>query len=221
MGNALVVSGKSYPVCVPVKLWTETGLEFRAGEGFNKRRRRDIDLAVWHWTGSENKPTVMARTLKRRKLGVEFAIDRDGTIWQFCDPVIVDTADAGRVNARSVGTEIVNYGFRRRGKPIPASGKKRTIYECTLNGRSRRFAHFLPQQIAAALVLADVLSTALPIPRAVPTDPTGDWLGVRVLPKELLDDFKGHLGHFHVSERKSDPGLDLLEAFWAAWTDEI
>lgn len=220
MSRAIIVGNKEYPVVPEVKLWTETGLEFRAGEGYNKRRRRDIDLAVWHWQGGEGGPQQLFRGLKRKDYGVEFSIFR-GVIWQYCDPILVDTADAGIVNKRSVGVEIPNYGYRARNRPIPRKGKGRQTYGCTLRGSRRRFAHFWPEDIAAAVSLANAFSKALPIPRAVPVDPDFYCVLPRTMTPEELAAFKGHVGHFHVTDRKSDPGFDLLEALRAVWAPQL
>ena len=218
--RAIVVGDREYPVVPEVRLWTETGLEFRAGEGYNKRRRRDIDLAVYHWQGGEGDPERLFETLQSQDYGVEFSAFR-GVIWQYCDPLIVDTADAGIVNKRSVGVEIPNYGYRARGRPIPRKGRGRSTYGCTLRGARRRFAHFWPEDIAAVISLAEALSKALPIPRAVPVDPDFYCILARTMTAEELAAFKGHLGHFHITKRKSDPGFDLLEAMRATWATEL
>ena len=42
----IIVGGKEYPVLGPVRLWTETGLEFTEARGARKRSR-SIDLGVW------------------------------------------------------------------------------------------------------------------------------------------------------------------------------
>lgn len=215
MGD-IIVGGKRWPVVAPVELWDDTGLETTPGRGARKRKRA-IDLGVFHWTGGEGGAQTLFRVLTKRQLGVEFYIGHDGTIWQFCDPALVDTFDAGRVNDRSFGAEIANYGFRGRGKPIPRKGLKRPQYNCDLNGRRRKFAHFWPAQIAAALSLADAMSKACSIPRAVPESGGGYWVEPNTLSAERLDAFKGHLGHFHITSRKSDPGMDLLETFLVAW----
>lgn len=221
--HAIIIGGREISCAARVKTWHEHGHEIKAGQGHNKRRRRDINLAVWHWTGGEGKPLTMAATLRRRKLGVEFAIDRLGVVWQFCDPLVVDTADAGRVNARSVGTEVICYGFRGPGQPVPKSGSNRPTYRCDFRGRNRRYAHFDMAQIAAALALADVLSARLPIPRRVPLygADLGGGLMKRTMDAAELDTFQGHLGHFHVSNAKSDPGYDLLEALRVCWAEEL
>lgn len=214
--SAIVVGGKKYPVPVPVHLWDETGYETAPGRGARKRKRT-IDLAVWHWTGGEGDARQLFNVLNKRELGVEFYVDQKGEIWQFCDPALVDTFDAGYVNARSVGTEIANYGYKRgRNLPIPAKGRKRSTYTTILNGRRRTFAHFYTAQIAAALALGDALSTALKIPRAVPRGAKG-FVNANFMRRTQIDAFQGHIGHFHCNDAKSDPGLDLLEAMRCSW----
>lgn len=218
MGD-IIVGGKRWPVLGPVHRWDETGMETAPGRGARKRKRK-IDLAVWHWTGGEGNARTLFRVLNKRELGVEFYIDQKGAIWQFCDPSLVDTFDAGWVNDRSVGTEIANYGYRGRNRPVPAKGCRRVLYTTILNGRRRTFAHFYPAQIAAALSLADALNQALDIPEAVPRGAKG-FVNPNYMEPKRVRRFQGHIGHFHCNERKSDPGLDLLEAFRCAWAAEL
>lgn len=220
MGD-IIVGGKRWSVISPVKLWTETGLEITPERGARKRQRK-IDLGVLHWTGGEGKAKTLFRVLMSKGYGVEFFVDHFGVVWQFCDPCLVDTFDAGRVNDRSYGVEIANYGFTwGKNRPIPKRGRARPTYFCELNGRRRKFAHFYPVQIASTLSLADTMSKALSIPRQVPTSGGGYWVDPDTLDADRLDAFKGHVGHFHITNRKSDPGLDLLEAFRASWAGEL
>lgn len=193
--------------------------EFKAGDGYNKPRVRAIDSCVWHWTGGEGDPIVVAETLRRRKLGVEFAIARDGALYQFCDPCVVDTADAGILNSRSVGVEIVNYGYAGgwtfdpvravRVPLVPKLGKDRETYEDAIHGKTVRHADFYAVQNATAMALAQVLSDVLPIPRVVPLDAAG-FIRRALTPAELSG-FKGHLGHYHITTAKRDPGTRLIE----------
>lgn len=219
MGHAIVVGGKCYPINVPVKLWDETGLETTPGRGARKRVR-PITVGVWHWTGGEGTAAGLFRVLTKRQLGVEFFIDRDGVVWQFCDPALVDTFDAGWMNARSFGVEIANYGFRPKGTLPPKRGRSRPTYLCKLNGRQREFAHFWPAQFAASMALADAMSKACPVPRSVPTV-GAQAVNPNTLGQEEAQHFEGHLGHFHFNANKSDPGLDLLSMFAAQFAQTI
>lgn len=192
-----------------VLTWHDHGISFAPGQGFNKKRKKKIDLAVWHWTGGEGEPPQVAETLKTRGYGVEFAIARTGVIYQFVDPLEVDTADAGGVNARSVGTEIVSYGFKRPDVAIPRGGMNRLQRERRIHGERVTVADFYPAQLTAARALADGLSRGLGIPRRVPMSAEGAVLA-RQIPTTDLARFTGHVGHYHLTHEKYDPGPDLL-----------
>lgn len=224
MASGIIIGGDPVPVShpdtrypIPVFAWcdppgTVDVPEFKAGDGYNKERVHDIDLCVWHWTGGEAEPDRMAETLRRRKLGVEFAISRHGAIFQFCDPLWVDTADAGSVNHRSVGVEIINYGFRRwwKGYTAPRIARDRQLYQATTHGRTVKTAHFYEAQTSAALALADALHAGLGVPRRVPPLEVDSVYEPALLRDESR--FQGHVGHYHVSKKKRDPGPALIEA---------
>lgn len=206
--GAVVIGGESFPCAAEVRGWRETGFEFRPGRGARKRDRRP-DLVVWHFTGGEGDAATVHRVLNERGLGIEFIIDRDGVIWQCCDPADVDTFDAGTVNRRSVGVEIVS-----RGIPGSGRGSDRGEYVARVHGHSVRFARFYPPQIHAALALAETLSAALDVPRRVP-------IRMGALAPHELAEFSGHLGHLHVTRRKIDPGTELFDRFRAAGFDAV
>lgn len=214
MADGILVGGVRFAVTsygeaqpIPVLTWEDHGKQFKPGDGHNTRRREHIDLCVWHWTGGERPPLGVFDTLRQRRLGVEFAIGNDGTIYQFADPLLVNTAHAGRFNRRSVGVEITNFGFRRARHFWRRFN--RAAYTATIHGRARRLARFHPAQIRAAVGLADTLSAALHIPPRVPLDDRGR-LHTGLLPEP--DTYRGHCGHYHLSASKLDPGADLLTA---------
>lgn len=217
MGRAIIIGGVRHELGVPgeqppvVLTWHDHGIAFVPGEGFNKRRRLKIDLAVWHWTGGEGEPPQVAQTLRTRGYGVEFAIARTGVIWQFADPLEVDTADAGGVNARSVGTEIVSYGMKSRAAnwAPPSAGMNRMLRDRRIHGERVLVADFYPAQLTAARALADGLSRTLGIPRRVPTSSDGMVLARQMNATDLAR-FAGHVGHYHLTHEKLDPGPDLI-----------
>lgn len=213
MAREIIVGGQRYPLPgenAPVVLtWLDHGISFMPGEGFNKPRLRKIDLAVWHWTGGEGEPPQVAATLKTRGYGVEFAIARTGVVWQFADPLEVDTADAGSVNARSVGIEVVSYGMRGRDDKTPALGRNRLTRTVRIHGNPVVVASFYPAQLTAARSLADALSRALGVPRRVPLS-ADRVVQAKQLNAVDMARFTGHVGHYHLTHEKCDPGPDFM-----------
>lgn len=214
--NGILIGGVWHSCAAEVLTWHRHGLEFRAGHGARKRVGVP-DLLVVHVTGGEGAPPQMFATLKARELGVEFAIDVEGVISQFCDPLKVDTFDAGPINRRSVGVEIVNYGYRADPKTVPLKGKARPLYDCIIHGRRVMMARSNPAQLAALVSLADVLTSSplLAIPRKLPRTLSGEVHG-RLMDSDEIASFRGVLGHMHVSGAKIDPGMDCFVALDAA-----
>lgn len=208
----LIIRGKEWPCASPTILWTDSGLEFKPGDGARRRSPKAIvDLFVLHWTGGENDIETLHRVLDKRELGVEFAIDREGVIWQFCDPALVDTFDAGSVNTRSFGVEVVCYGMAGTGGAVPQKGKDRTVYQAVIRDKRRVMAGFYGPQHGAIKALLDTVTTATPtIPRVLPTSGTDKLLARTMTPEELAA-YKGVIGHFHVSANKTDPGTEVFD----------
>jgi hypothetical protein len=214
--NGIMIGGVIHPlktsagVPVQVRRWNDGQLpvvpEFKAGDGYNKKRFKPIDLFVFHWTGGENDPIPMAETLRKRSLGVEFAISRSGTVYQYCDPLVVDTADAGIVNSRSAGCEMICYGYAGM-MGAPKLGKDRELYVADTHGKAVKTAKFYPAQIQAAIALADAFSTAVPaVQRKVPP------AALKTAMSQVdLDQFKGYIGHYQITTNKRDPGPDLMD----------
>lgn len=200
---------------IPVHSWCATGLEFKSGKG-SRKRKQPIDLIVVHWTGGEGSVKTMFKTLQKRGYGVEFAINSDGSIYQFCDPCFVDTFDAGIVNRRSIGIEIVNYGYRTSKTKIPKLGKKRGTYPCFFRNKEKHFGKFYNSQMLSLVALCDALVACpdLKIKKAIPRN---DYdIISKTMTQQELKKFSGVLGHFHVSDKKIDPGMqpfDILECF--------
>src|SRR6478736_9531980 len=173
--SGLIIGGKVVPCRKPVHNWNDHGMQFKPGDGARKRIPKQlIDLFVWHWTGGSGTMEALYSVLDTRELGVEFGIDRKGDIYQFADPLLVDTYDAGPYNPRSVGCEISNYGFTGPGRPIPSKDRDRGTYAMVMNGKTRTFARFYVVQLDAAHALGDAVSAAIPtIPRRIPTQANG------------------------------------------------
>lgn len=219
MSDGIVLRGKihhlSHPITshpIPCFGPADTGMEFKVGDGYNKRRRVDIRLGVIHWTGSENPVETMFRTLNRRSLGVEFAISPLGSVYQFCDPTKVDTADAGKANKYSWGVEMVCAGLVRKGRRWRASGRMgpRSKYRTTIHGAKIQCRQMYPAQLQSLFALNALMVDNLPeLNGDVCTEP-----GVIDFAK-----FRGAVGHYNLKRGKTDPGTHTmreLAAFMAA-----
>lgn len=209
--SGMIVDGKTVPCDLPVYNWHDHGLEFKPGDGGRAvKPKQVVDLCVWHWWGFEGEYTDLYRALDRRELGVEFGV-AGGKIYQYCDPIRVDAFAAGAYNPRALNVEVVNYGFRDPGQaPKTHDGHVRGTYTCTQNGRKRVFAKYSEEDLVACVALAKAISLAIPtVPATTPTTadlkPYPNFIG----PKGMKN-VHGHVGHYHISDQKSDPGEDLL-----------
>ena len=198
--GCLVFGGVPWPCAVATKLWVHEGLEFKTGASGSRKRGAPPDCLVTHHTGGEETPAGLYAVLQERKLGVEFSIYADGTLWQHCDPVYVDTFDAGFFNRRSAGVEIVNKGL------APASSR-----QPRLEYRARGFTYlrYTAAQMVSYLALCDTFCAALKVPKRIPAHDN-------LMSARELENFKGVLGHYHLDPQKNDPGTQpfdvLLEA---------
>lgn len=215
MANGLIIGGKSYPLLhpktehpIPIFNWKDTGMEFRVGDGYNKVRKVDITLGVIHWTGSENSVETMFKVLNKRKLGVEYCISPYGSLYQFCDMMKVDTADAGAANKISWGVEIVNAGIRRRNTVWREPRYRKTKmgprhgYDTRIHDRKVRCWDFYQEQTMTLLALNKLICQTVNTYEAnvCTADTEIDW-----------KNFKGAVGHFHITKRKLDPGTEPMK----------
>lgn len=217
MAEGIVIGGKTYPLLhpitghpIPVFGPKDHKVEFKAGDGYNKKRMATIDLGVFHWTGSENAVETMVNTLRQRKLGVEYAISPLGTVYQFCDMMLVDTADAGIVNSRSWGVEMVNAGFRRMStlwmepkyRKIPLG--PRPAYQAIIHGKTLNCWDFYPAQTASACALNKLIADAVPTySNEVCTVPG-------IVSVKGPNAVKGAIGHYNITTEKYDPGTRFM-----------
>lgn len=210
----LIFGGTKYPVACPggVLNWEQTGMKFEVGKG-GRPRKEKIRSHVVHWTGGENPPKTLFRVLNSRGLGVEFAIDYTGQLIQFCDPLILDSFDAGYANPFSVGTEIVSRGFWPKhfdlGRTADRCRKRRTFEDVEIRGRKMKLALFTKAQLETLHILNLTLNAVLGIPLSFPRDSEGKPLSTTMTKRQVRES-SGILGHFHISKRKTDPGLGVF-----------
>ena len=214
---SLIIRDMCVDCAVPVIDWHEHGMQFVPGKGA-RQRTREPDLFVAHWTGAENPAKTLYNTLVNHKvkdkqtgkmrpspLGIEFYIDPQATVYQFADPARIDTFDAGDYNARSIGCEIASFGHK-----VP-KGKKRQTSAQQINGKTYNVAAFTQEQLQALVfLLSSVIRWCPTIHMRLPRDATGTVIR-RTLTKEELADYSGIVGHYHLTARKVDPGLEPFE----------
>lgn len=220
MTGAIIIAGDELCVDAPVRTWKDTGLQFIAARD-RRCRRRFIrpDSIMWHWTAGEGGGEQIYQTLRARGLGVEFAIDREGIVYQYADPATTDARDCGSAwDRRSMGCEIACYGMRRPyTRPwdllgTPPKARDREVVEARSRGRRVYVAAFYPSQVRSALALGDALRLAFGIPPRLPRGDDGRVLDRRMTREEERDWAGGELGHLHVSDKgKQDPGTWWLE----------
>lgn len=206
----LIINGKEVNCDVEVRNWHQHKMEFKPGRGARKRIS-PIDLFVLHWTGGEGNAEAVYRVLNGRGLGIEFVIDTDGMIWQFCDPIFIDTFDAGNVNHRSIGVEIVSYGFRTKATDVPGKGRFRNHSREKINGSTINAAQFNDKQLKALQALLKAVCGAIDtLPYVLPYDASNSLI-TSAMTNQQLADHKGIIGHYHITNKKLDPGLHIFK----------
>lgn len=196
---SVIVGGRIVPVDARVRTWHEHGLTFVCG------KRAQTRAVVLHWTGGEGQSTQVYRTLKTRGLSVQFLIEQDGTIIQYTDADAY-CSHAGGANAWTVGIEIANAAT-----PTTNLAWPREVYRETIHGRTFRCARFYPEQLDAAFHLTRALCLAYGLPLDVPRGKDGELIR-GVLPLRVLAEYRGVLGHYHLTTRKNDPGAEILQS---------
>ena len=209
--SEIILGGEPVSICAPVRTWHDHGLFFGPGHGA-RRRTQKITLGVGHWTGGENPPDTVYRVLRNRKpwpLSVELCIGASGVIWQYADPLVTRCAHAGYANAFAWGFEMVNYGTRAFLSRIPRAGHHRGLSSETIHGRARKVASFHRGQVESAKALTAAVNGALDLPLDVPRYDDGRVYST-TMRRQSVREFRGIVGHFHISRRKLDPGPALL-----------
>lgn len=212
----LIIEGKSYDLVdpldkSPIKVFNhlDTGLEFKLGTGYNKPRSVPIKQGVIHWTGDENDVKTLFKVLGERSLGVEYCIDAEGDLYQFCDMMKVDTADAGEANKTSWGVEVVNAGIRSmttlwrepRYRKIPIGPRRG--YSTVIHSVEVKCWDFYPKQFRTLCALNALIANVLPTYSKKVCYYPGvvNWRT-----------FSGAIGHYNITKQKLDPGTEPMRA---------
>lgn len=229
MLGGLVVPGTDWIIRDSAAWWnpTDYGAKPRAKD-------TEINVLTGHWTAGEagarradddgpfivrvmrNRPSKAFPPPAKMKVSIHFVIGADGTVWQTMDPlttVAIHVGD-GRINARSIGVEVVNPGTGPMVPQRPRKTVKHRMFPTLKQPQGRVVAQraFYPTQINAWVDLAETLALHVSIPRQVPRGAQGGLELERFTDAEAKR-WKGAMEHFHVpSTEKRDAGTQLIRA---------
>ena len=214
VGEKFIISnGDYFPIEWPkVKLFFE-GDGLKLSKGLRKHvGERNPSFFVCHWDVCLSSK-MCHRVLKQRGISVHFAIDNDGTIYQFMDMNDVAYHAGGKTwNNKSIGVEIANAYYPKHQAWYKKNvGEERPIIDdAVVHGRKLDpFTGFYPQQIEALKALMKAVHNATGIPLKAPLSRSGDT-NTGVSKKCADGKFEGFISHYHLKKSKIDcAGLDL------------
>jgi len=211
--NHILYNNDYYPI-----EWHKVVLPFNANglkstRGFKKMTKvRKPKMFVSHWDVCLSSESCF-KVLEKRGLSVHFAIDNDGTIFQFLDMNHIAYHAGGKFNTTSVGVEIsnayypkYNSWYKRQG-----FGERKLIKGQKIHGKSMKpFTDFYPVQKQALKALMKAVHGAMPwIPLECPVDTNGET-SYAIDPVASKNRYSGFVSHYHLTKRKIDcAGLDL------------
>jgi len=207
--KAILYKGKKFPIkWDKVVLPTDDG-GMQHDNGYqHMKRKRQVSMFVAHWDVCLNSKSCF-RVLNKtsRSASIHFAIDNDGTIYQFLDMNhIAWHASKRSVNKKSVGVEISNayYPKYQNWYKKNGFGERPMITDATVHGKKMEpFMDFYPVQKEALKALMEAVHNALGIPLEAPEGDT-------VVKEVASGKYKGFVHHFNVVKNKIDcANLDL------------
>lgn len=207
--KAILYKGKKFPI-----KWDKVVLPSDPGgmqhdNGYeHQTRKRNISMFVAHWDVCLNsKACFQVLNKTDRSASIHFAIDNDGTIYQFLDMNhIAWHASKSSVNKKSVGVEISNAYYPKYQSWYKKNGfgERPMITDATCHGKKMEpFMDFYDVQKEALKALMEAVHNALGIPLEAPEGDT-------VVKDVASGKYKGFVHHFNVVKNKIDcAGLDL------------
>ena len=213
-GEKFIISnGDYFPIEWPkVKLFFE-GDGLKLSKGYRKHSgERNPSFFVCHWDVCLSSK-MCHRVLNQRGISVHFAIDNDGTIYQFMDMNDVAYHAGGKTwNNKSIGVEIANAYYLKHQPWYVKNGleERPVIKNAICHGKKLQpFTGFYPEQIEALKALMKAVHNATGIPLKAPLDRSGGT-NTTVSKKCADGKFEGFMSHYHLKKTKIDcAGLDL------------
>lgn len=209
----IIYNSDYYPINWPkVRLFFEAD-GYKLTKGFKAaRQKRDPKFFVCHWDVCLSS-RICHKVLNQRGISVHFAIDNDGTIYQFMDMNhIAYHAGSRKWNERSVGVEISNafYPKYQSWYEKKGYGKRPMVWNAQVHGKKvEKHLGFYPIQIQALQALMKTVHIATGMPLKAPLDRKGNT-STKVSKPVADGRFEGFVSHYHLTNRKIDcAGLDL------------
>ena len=213
-GEKFIISnGDYFPIEWPkVKLFFE-GDGLKLTKGFKRHEgERKPSFFVTHWDVCLSSK-ICHRVLEQRGISVHFAIDNDGTIYQFMDMNDIAWHAGGKTwNNKSIGVEIANayYPKHQAWYVKNGLGERPLVEGAVCHGSDMDpFLGFYPVQIEALKALYKAVHNATGIPLQTPLDRSGNTM--TTTSKPCVDGkFEGFISHYHLKRGKIDcAGLDI------------
>ena len=207
--KVILYNGKKFPI-----KWDKVVLPSDPGgmlhdNGYTpSKRKRNVSMFVSHWDVCLNaKSCFKVLNNTSRSASIHFAIDNDGTIYQFLDMNhIAWHASKRAVNKKSVGVEISNAWYPKYQSWYKKNGfgERPIISDAEVHGKKLEpFTGFYDVQMEALKALMEAVHKALDIPLETPEEKT-------VVRDVASGRYKGYVHHFQCIKSKIDcAGYDL------------
>ena len=213
-GQKFIISnGDYFPIEWPkVKLFFE-GDGLKLTKGFRRHvGERNPSFFVCHWDVCLSSK-ICHKVLQKRGISVHFAIDNDGTIFQFMDMNDVAYHAGGKTwNNKSIGVEIANAYYPKYQNWYSKNGleERPLVRDAKVHGKTLDpFMDFYPIQYEALKALMKAVHKATGIPLKAPLDRSGNT-NTTVSKKCADGKFEGFISHYHLKKTKIDcANLDL------------
>ncbi len=167
-----------------------------------------IKQFVIHHDGCSSAAMCFDVLQNERGLSCHFLIDNDGTIFQTLDLALMGF-HASNWNTNSVGVELCNRGDAKKEPHYYDNGRfggGRDKIACKINGHTFLAYDYTKPQYDAMIRLSSALTRIFPnLPAEYPQSSPGvqSW---DTMPMGASLNFSGFIGHYHLTERKWDPG---------------
>lgn len=194
------------------RYWTRSALrnsKWKNGEDAPYEAVKSVvNQFVLHHDGCSGAAMCFDVLQNERGFSVHFILDNDGTIFQTLDLGLM-AFHASLWNDKSIGIEMCNRGdaklfpgYYKGGK----NGPDREVKYCKVNGHTFEAYDYTPEQYDSLRKLSRALLRLLPnLPAEYPQSSPGvqTW---DTMPYNASINFAGFIGHYHLTERKWDPG---------------